>query len=185
MRRLTHLTILLGIMLHFPKYIYSEEEAEKGEETSEESEEEIDPLADDYTIDLQCNRGLLNSYGIDGRIDASREDMVLCPDVKYSCCSPLDELKYHKNWFAYYEPKLRITHDRMINKLKKLSEHLIFYKDFDFDEYETLIINGKHDEAKDLMISIKKLEIDPELKPVHDEYEQISCLLYTSPSPRD
>ena len=173
MRSLSLVTLCLGLIILFPKATFSEEEVEETSETSESKEEEIDPLADDYTIDLQCNRGLLNSYGIDGRLDASREEMVLCPDIKYSCCSALDELKYHKNWFAYYYPKLKITHERMVKKLKNLSDHLLFFKEFDFDEYEILLVKGKHDEAKELMISVKKMELDPELKPILDEFDRI------------
>jgi len=35
---------------------------------------------------------------------------MFCPDVKFKCCSPFDELKYHKNWYHFYKPKIEETY---------------------------------------------------------------------------
>lgn len=173
MRIFSILIICSSLLVAFSKAAEAEKEEEVTGESSEESEAEEELSEDGAKIDLKCNQGLLNSYGIDGRVHASREEMVLCNEVKYSCCSPLDELKYHKNWFAYYEPKLRVTHDRMAARLKRLSEHLMFFKELNFDDFETLVVNGDHDLAKELIVLIKKVELDPELKPILDEFKLV------------
>lgn len=62
--------------------------------------------------DLKCKEQFLNAYNIDGEEKPILQKMTLCPSVKFSCCNSFDELKFHKNWFHYYLPKMEITQER-------------------------------------------------------------------------
>ena len=62
-----------------------------------------------FSSGLICKKGYLNAYSIDGQETARFEKMFVCPEIKFSCCSPFDELKFHKNWFHYYSPKIDVS----------------------------------------------------------------------------
>lgn len=126
-----------------------------------------------YEVNLKCNRGFLNAYGIDGVNDAHMHGMALCEDVKYSCCSPIDELKFHKNWFGYYQVKLLETHKRMVDKYKRLAEILETFKALPVKDHKPVIKNGRFKEAEEVHALLSKGGIDPELHPVLDELENL------------
>ena len=65
-----------------------------------------------FTHDLKCKVDFLNAYNIDGEDFAKFEKMLFCPKVTFNCCSPFDEMKFHKNWFNFYQPKMIITIDK-------------------------------------------------------------------------
>ena len=58
---------------------------------------------------LECNNDILRAYNIEGMLNPSIKKMFLCNTVKITCCNLLDELRFHKNWYHYYMPKLEIT----------------------------------------------------------------------------
>jgi hypothetical protein len=126
-----------------------------------------------YEVGLKCNRGFLNAYGIDGVDDAHVHGMTLCEDVKYSCCSPIDELKFHKNWFGYYKVKLEETHKRMIQKYKRLAQILEVFKELPIKDHKDIIKNNRFKEAEEVHKLLVKGGIDPELIPILDELENL------------
>lgn len=48
---------------------------------------------------MKCRNDFINGYGLDGEEYMVYERMMFCPSVKFSCCSPFDEMKFHKNWY--------------------------------------------------------------------------------------
>lgn len=60
--------------------------------------------------DLFCKVDFLNAYGIEGEKNARFQKMLFCPDVKFNCCTPFDELKFHKNWHNFHKPKVIETY---------------------------------------------------------------------------
>lgn len=48
--------------------------------------------------------------------------MILCPSVRFTCCNSFDELRFHKNWFHYYQPKMILTNERAKIYFEKLAE---------------------------------------------------------------
>ena len=172
------LVIMLSLSLktvHCSEADESSESSDSSETEQEEENSEDGPPEEIVLYDpgLQCDRGFLNAYGIDGVDEAHMHGMTLCEDVKYSCCSPTDELKFHKNWFGYYEIKLKETHKRMVTKYKRLAEILEFFKVLPIKEHKHIIKNGRFKEAEEIHKLLEKGGIDPELHPVLDELENL------------
>jgi hypothetical protein len=171
------LLITLGL-LNQPSLQVNFDESSESSDTSENSEDkEEDPNAEKpkpYDFELKCNRGFLNAYGIDGVEQAHANGMTLCEEVQYSCCSPIDELKFHKNWYGYYELKLRETHTRMTNTYKRLAEVLTFFKELPVKEHKKVIKNGRFKEAEAVHKELEKGGIDPELHPILDALEHLN-----------
>lgn len=44
--------------------------------------------------------------------------MLLCNNIKYNCCSILDEMKFHKYWNTYYKIKIDKVFDVIEELLK-------------------------------------------------------------------
>ena len=171
--------IFLGMIVLPQLYKSSEESSDSDDDSSatssggsSSSSSSDGSDAQEFDAGLDCNRGFLNSYGIDGVNDAHVKGMTLCPDITYSCCSPIDELKFHKNWFHYYKPKLKITHHRMIHKIHQLSQLFIKIKAIEFKDIKNLILTSKKKEAKELHKLIAGTSVDPELRPLIDELEK-------------
>ena len=152
----------------------SSESSDSSSAENEDSEESKPEAPPQYDFGLKCNRGFLNAYGIDGLDDAHMNGMTLCEDIKYSCCSPIDELKFHKNWYGYYEVKLRETHKRMTENYKRLAKILEFFKALPVKEHKKVIKNGRFKEAEQVHKLLEKGGIDPELHPILDELENLN-----------
>ena len=151
----------------------SSESSDTSEESEDSSKDPTDEKPKPYDFGLKCNRGFLNAYGIDGVDDAHMHGMTLCEDVRYSCCSPVDELKFHKNWYGYYEVKLRETHHRMTETYKRLASLLAFFRELPVKEHKELLKNGRVKEAEEVHKEIEKGGIDPELHPVIDALDDL------------
>lgn len=152
-----HLTIFLTIYI-------SAQNSENASNSSEESSEQIK---------MRCKEDFLNAYNIDGEKKVKYEKMLLCPDINFNCCSPFDEMKFHKNWFNFYKPKLETTHERAIKRYQKLSPFIEFFKSFDFDKNESKIIQEHLLKAKELLVTLKKIEFDAEMRPIINEMPKL------------
>ena len=142
------------------------------EELSSSSSDSDDDQSSEYDKETKCNQGLLNAYSIDGLDRASARPMELCPEVKYSCCSPLDELRHHKNWFSFYKPKMGLNLQRKMERLDLIRETLEFFNNFKIEDYKDLVMQGAMPSLKELLGRMNG-GIDPELRPVFDELENV------------
>lgn len=142
------------------------------EEESSSSSDSDEDESSAYDKETKCNQGFLNAYSIDGLTRASARPMELCPEVKYSCCSPLDELRHHKNWYSFYKPKMGLNLERKIERLDLIRETLEFFNNFKIEDYKDLVMQGAMATLKELLGRMKG-GIDPELRPVFDELENV------------
>ena len=99
--------------------------------------------------------------------------MLFCPKVVFNCCSPFDEMKFHKNWFNFYQPKMVITIDKAKKIFERLSVEVKYWKEFYIDKFENLLPQKKHLKTNELIMHIKEFSIDPELRPILNELPKI------------
>ncbi len=125
------------------------------------------------TAELLCKIEFLNSYAINGIKKVQYEPMLLCPEVKFKCCSVFDELVFHKNWFNYYLPKLDIIEERYTKKFSELVPLLDFFKSMEFEVHEFRVKPLQLQKTKDIIQNLKNIQLDTELRPVLNEIPKI------------
>ncbi len=122
---------------------------------------------------LKCRADFLQAYGINGEEKPKFEKMLLCPEVEFSCCSPFDEMKFHKSWHHFYRPKIEITHGRMKSRYEDLAEVVSFFKEFNFDDFSDRILPQMDKEALNLLIHIQNMGLDTELRPITNQLDTL------------
>ena len=119
-----------------------------------------------YALARTCRLDFLEAYGLDGEQTPRVQRMLLCPSVQFSCCSIFDELKFHKKWYSYHEPKVRMSHDKAVAIYKDLIEPVKFFKNFDWTNRESLVSGEKLGKVKDLIFKLQKIQLDEQLRPL-------------------
>lgn len=123
---------------------------------------------------LTCKTGFLNAYNIDGQEAPRFQPMLLCQNVLTNCCSEFDEMKFHKNWYNYYEPKLRVTIDKVIKKYyKPLDKHWQPFANLDLMKYKELLKKDKLEDAMKVFQKIKASNMDMKMRPFELQWPSI------------
>ena len=123
---------------------------------------------------FDCKTNFLNAYNIDGSTGPRFKPMLLCQNVLISCCTEFDEMKFHKNWYNYYEPKLKVTIDKVSKKyFKPLPEHWQPFAKFDLIKYKDLLNEGKQEAATKLLEKIKASTLDKKMRPFQSQWPLI------------
>ena len=86
--------------------------------------------------------------------------MILCNNVKFTCCTKLDELKYHNNWNSYYQPKIGKIFEKINTLLQDLNEILSFFKEFDFALNKKYILEENHNKFQLILTYMRQMKLE-------------------------
>lgn len=124
---------------------------------------------------LICATDFLNGYNIDSAEKPRFEPMILCQGIAISCCTPFDEMKFHKFWFNFYEKKLNVTNTRILEKYMSLKPLLAFFDTFSIKTYESIIDEKTLPLLNETAVKMSALKpkLDPKLRPVENYWKII------------
>lgn len=125
------------------------------------------------TLAKVCKLDFLSSYGLEGEIMPQVRSMLLCPAIKFSCCTVFDELKFHKSWFGYYEEKLKASHNKAVAFYERLVEPVTYFRNFDWTNKESLVDREKLGHTKDILFKLEKIQLDSQLRPLTNDLEAL------------
>ena len=74
---------------------------------------------------------MLSAYQIDGLAIAKPRKMFLCNNVKFTCCTKIDELQYHNHWNTYYQPKISRIFQTIGKKIGEFSEIFEYFRNYE------------------------------------------------------
>ena len=126
-----------------------------------------------YTVARTCKLDFLAAYGLDGEQTPQVRHMQLCSSVQFSCCTIFDELKFHKKWYDYYEPKMQLNHEKAVGYYKRLSEPVKYFKNFDWTDRESLVKSKKLGRAKEIIFKLQKIQLDEQLRPLLNDLPKL------------
>lgn len=121
---------------------------------------------------LPCKTDFLNAYNIEGEKNARLQKMFFCPKVDFTCCNPFDEMRFHKNWYYYYKPKINETYSKAKNVFQSLQKAVTYFKNFQLEEYSNLVPVKYQQELPQLLFHLKKIEIDDQLRPLLNQFQK-------------
>lgn len=130
-------------------------------------------LAERLRSVMWCKTDFLTSIGVDGERNPKFSPMLLCPDVGFSCCSVFDELRFHKNWYHFYRPKLNLTYARIERRFLRLSKAVAFFQGFPMDKYGSRVFPEMMTKANQILNDLKVIVLDPELRPIINELKTL------------
>ena len=125
-----------------------------------------------YTTPKVCKLDFLSAYGLDGEEKPQIRKMLLCSSIQFSCCTIFDELKFHKKWYDYYEPKIQLSHEKAVSYYTRLAEAVSYFKNFNWQNRESLV-KTKLAETKNLILNIEKIQLDEQLRPILNDFPQL------------
>lgn len=126
-----------------------------------------------YTISKSCKLDFLAAYGIDGEETPQVRNMLLCPSIQFSCCTIFDELKFHKKWFDFYEPKVKLSHEKATSYYNKLVEPVKYFRNFDWTNRESFVIPEKLGRTKEIVFKLQKIQLDDQLRPILNDLPKL------------
>lgn len=110
--------------------------------------------------DLQCNKPLVESYGIISYNQAKKEKLIFCPNIQYTCCPPYEQIKMEEMYKKQHQPGYILLFELIKKLLGILEKETIQLLD-------SGLIEKRMEEIKDKLLQLRLQNALTEIKEKH------------------